>query len=47
MGVSEAVSKEEADKLGEERDKKGKDRRNLWLMKEGGEEFCFDWKKNG
>lgn len=38
LGVSEAVSKGSADKLREERDRKGqtKDRRNLYLMHEGG-----------
>lgn len=38
LGVSEAVSKGHADKLREERDRKGqtKDRRNLYLMHEGG-----------
>jgi hypothetical protein len=39
LGVSRAVSRDEADKLREERDKKGTgkgDRRNLYLMREGG-----------
>jgi nucleolar protein 4 len=39
LGVSRAVSRDEADKLREERDKKGSgkgDRRNLYLMREGG-----------
>jgi nucleolar protein 4 len=38
LGVSEAVTKGKADKLREERDRKGdnKDRRNLYLMHEGG-----------
>lgn len=37
LGVSRAVSKETADKLREDRDKegKGKDKRNLYLMREG------------
>lgn len=39
--MSEAVSKSKADKLREDRDKKGKnkDRRNLYLMHEGSEWF--------
>lgn len=38
LGVSQAVSKGSADKLREDRDRKGqtKDRRNLYLMHEGG-----------
>jgi nucleolar protein 4 len=39
LGVSRAVSRDEADKLREDRDKKGvgkTDRRNLYLMREGG-----------
>jgi nucleolar protein 4 len=48
LGVSEAVSKGSADKLREERDRKGKtkDRRNLYLMHEGGKQArarCHAW----